>query len=220
MNDLRPAWLDPLIAAANGVRAEDISRLVQPPDSATRQSAVLIALSDEGSGPAVLLIERAADMRTHAGQVAFPGGAVDVEDADLSATALREAGEEVGVDPASVEIVVTLPELYIPRSGFLVTPVVGWWHSPHAVGVVDPREVARVAVVPIASLTDPANRFTVTHPSGYVGPGFTADGLFVWGFTGGLLDFLLKLGGWERPWDQSRTRALPQFQPPAGTVEP
>jgi len=55
----------------------------------------------------------------------------------------------------------------------------------------------------VSALVDPANRFTVTHPSGFVGPGFTVDGLFVWGFTAGLLSKLLELGGVARPWDES-----------------
>ncbi len=65
-------------------------------------------------------------------------------------------------------------------------------------------------VVPIAELTDPANRFRVTHPSGWIGPGFRVSGLFVWGFTAGLLDRMLALGGWERPWDTARHEPLPE----------
>ncbi|MGN6598283.1 MAG: hypothetical protein ACTHMW_03215, partial [Actinomycetes bacterium] len=63
---------------------------------------------------------------------------------------------------------------------------------------------ARVAAVPLEELLEPANRFRVRHPSGYVGPGFRAGGFFVWGFTAGLLAALIRLAGWERPWDESR----------------
>ncbi|MEO6703304.1 MAG: coenzyme A pyrophosphatase, partial [Jatrophihabitantaceae bacterium] len=76
------------------------------------------------------------------------------------------------------------------------------------VGVVDTAEVAGVQRLPIAALTDPANRFTVLHPSGFTGPGFEVAGLFVWGFTAGLLDRLLRLAGWELPWDRSVIRPV------------
>jgi hypothetical protein len=74
---------------------------------------------------------------------------------------------------------------------------------------MDPREVASVHRVPVAELVDPANRFRVSHPSGYVGAAFRVRGLLVWGFTAGLLDRLLRLGGWERPWDEDRIEPLP-----------
>jgi 8-oxo-dGTP pyrophosphatase MutT (NUDIX family) len=182
---------------------------------------VLIAMTELADGPGVLLIERAANMRTHAGQVAFPGGASDATDPDPVATALREAEEEVGLDAAAVQIVAQMPALFIPPSGFLVTPVLAWWPQPRPLHPLVPAEVAHVAVVSVAALADPANRFLVQHPSRRIGPGFEVDGLFVWGFTAGLLDALLRLGGWSRPWDESRVRLLPasqlgQVPPPPG----
>jgi 8-oxo-dGTP pyrophosphatase MutT (NUDIX family) len=203
-----PPWLPSLAAAAQAVDLRRLTRAA-PPDVTTRPSAVLIALRDAPDGPSVLLIERASTMRTHAGQVAFPGGGVDPHDASPAATALREAQEEVGLVPASVTVVATLPPLFLPPSGFVVTPVLAWWARPHSVGVVDAKEVASVHVVPIAELADPQHRFTVRHPSGYEGPGFATGGLFVWGFTAGLLDALLDLGGWTRAWDMTRRRPLP-----------
>lgn len=208
-----PAWLHPLVDALDGVTFADLSRFGPPEDGSGRESAVLIALAETVDGPGVLLLERAATLRTHAGQVAFPGGATDPGE-DPPATALREATEEVGLDPATVEVVTTLPALYLPPSGFVVTPVLAWWREPHPVRAVAASEVARVAVVPISELTDPANRFRVRHPSGFFGPGFEASGLFVWGFTAGLLDSLLTLGGWTRPWDESRLRDVPVRRAP------
>jgi 8-oxo-dGTP pyrophosphatase MutT (NUDIX family) len=204
-----PDWLQPLADAARAVRPEDLSRFLPPDDGSGRRSAVLMAFAATDDGPGVLLIERAADMRTHAGQVAFPGGATDPDDPHAVATALREAEEEVGLDPSTVVIVAELPALFLPPSGFVVSPVLAWWTEPHPVAPVDAAEVARVAVVPVEALANPDNRFRVVHPSGWFGPGFEVDGLFVWGFTAGLLDQLLQLGGWARPWDDSRLRPLP-----------
>jgi 8-oxo-dGTP pyrophosphatase MutT (NUDIX family) len=207
-----PGWLDELVRALPAVRGEQLSRFLPPPTGG-RHSAVLVLFGEGPAGPDVLLIERARTMRSHAGQPAFPGGSLDPEDGDPGGdgpvrAALREATEEVGLDPASVEVLGQLPALFLPPSGFVVHPVVGWWRSPHAVAVVDADEVAAVARVPLDELVDPANRQLVRHPSGWVGPAFEVADLLVWGFTAGLLDRLLALGGWEQPWDRARTRTL------------
>jgi 8-oxo-dGTP pyrophosphatase MutT (NUDIX family) len=187
------------------------SRFTPPDDGSGRHSAVLILFASPGTAADadVLLIQRSATMRSHAGQVAFPGGATDPQDASAAATALREAAEEVGVRPETVDVLTQLPALWLPPSGFVVTPVIGYWHSPHPIGVVDEAEVASVHRIPLTELLLPANRFTVRHPSGYSGPGFAVDGLFVWGFTAALLDRLLRYAGWEQPWDPQQVRPLP-----------
>lgn len=204
-----PVWLRQLASAAREIAPGDLMHYLPPDDGSARESAVLIVFSEAADGPSVLLIERSADMRKHAGQVAFPGGAVDASDETHVLAALREAEEEVGLDPESVQIVSQLPALFIPPSGFLVTPVVAWWPDPHPVAAVDPAEVARVANVPLAELADPLNRFVVRHPAGFASPGFQAGGLFIWGFTALLLDRLLDLGGWARPWDAAIERDFP-----------
>ncbi len=203
-----PAWLLAVVRAVSGQPAPPG---LQPIDD-IRESAVLLLLGTGPAGPDLLLIERAGQMRTHAGQPAFPGGGLDPDDAGPAAAALREAAEEVGVDPDGVEVVGAFPRMYISVSGYAVTPVLGWWRRPVPVRVVDRAEVARVERVPLAELTDPANRCRVRHPSGRTGPAFDVRGMLVWGFTAALIDRLLDLGGWARPWRPGPVRTLPPGQ--------
>jgi 8-oxo-dGTP pyrophosphatase MutT (NUDIX family) len=210
-------WLERLADEVRRVPAEAVSRFL-PPDEGGRASAVLMLFGEGPHGPDVLLIERAHTLRDHAGQPAFPGGSLDADDADAVEAALREAEEEVGIERDSVTVLANLPTVWIPVTGFVVTPVLAWWHSPAPVAPVDAGEVAAVLRVPIADLADPANRVRVRHPSGWMGPAFTVGGLLVWGFTAGLIDTLLRLGGWERPWDPSIVRDLPYRAPVAPSV--
>jgi 8-oxo-dGTP pyrophosphatase MutT (NUDIX family) len=204
-----PRWLDPLLDAVR--RPEKASLFPPPPglEPGLRRSAVLILFGEGPQGPDVLLIERSAHLRSHAGQPAFPGGGIDPEDDGPVAAALREAQEETGLDPAGVDVLATLPELWVPPSGNVVTPVIAWWREPSDVLPADEREVAAVARVPIADLADPANRLTISHPSGRIGPAFEVADMLVWGFTAGVLDRLLALAGWEQPWDRDRVAELP-----------
>ncbi|MEV5442825.1 CoA pyrophosphatase [Streptomyces sp. NPDC052644] len=203
-----PAWLEPVAKAARTIEPEQLSRFLPPPEGG-RQAAVLILFGEGERGPELLLMERSGTLRSHAGQPSFPGGALDPEDGDPATlgplrAALREAEEETGLDPSGVQVFSVLPRLYIPVSGFVVTPVLGWWRQPSPVGAVDPAETARVFTVPVADLADPANRSTAVHPSGYKGPAFLVESALVWGFTAGLIDRLLHFAGWEEPWDRGR----------------
>lgn len=201
-----PDWLRPFVLAAPGT---PVPRPLRPPANGARAAAVLILFGEGPEGPDVLLLQRADTLRKHAGQPAFPGGGVDPGDDGPVGAALREAAEETGLDPTGVTILTVMPELYVAHSGYRVTPVTGWWHAPSAVAATDPGEVASVARVPLAELSDPANRLLIRGPSGHVGPAFEVRDMLVWGFTGALLHHVLERGGWERPWDRDRIEDLP-----------
>ncbi len=207
-----PDWLRPLAELAGSVRSSQLSPRFPdvPPDA--RPAAVLLLFSDGTDGPELLLTERATTMRNHAGQISFPGGKSDPEDADSIATALREAEEEVGLDPSTVDVFGTLPTLWLPPSNFAVTPVLGYWRTPTPLRPVSDLEVVTVLHQPIGELVDPANRFSVAHPSGWRGPAFeVGTPMPLWGFTAGIVARLFEVLGWDQPWDDTVTRPLPEL---------
>jgi 8-oxo-dGTP pyrophosphatase MutT (NUDIX family) len=226
-----PDWLAPLVAGAGGIDAGAFPQR-DFPVVRTRDAAVLALFGEDGAGPGtgpdVLLLRRADTLGAHPGQVAFPGGGAEPGDDGPVATALREAVEEVGVDPAGVRPVAVLPKLLVPVSGFEVTPVVAHWTTPSAVRAVDPAETAAVARVPVTRLLDPAYRIIVRGPTGFTSPAFVAPGMLIWGFTAGVLAVLLDVGGWRRPWDDVPEHdldaawqlALAQREPADGTLPP
>lgn len=177
-----------------------------------RESAVLVLFGEGEDGPELLLTERGHQMRSQPGQVSFPGGGLEPGETAVEA-ALREAQEETGLDPAGVDVVTTLPRLWIPPRNYAVAPVIGYWSSPSEVRVVDPVEVHSVFSESVAGLVDPDNRFTVRHPSGWNGPGWMVGpdkDVLLWGFTAGIVDALLRFLGWSQDWDRSVHRPLPE----------
>lgn len=160
-------------------------------DRAPAHAAVLIAIVLRDR-PTVLLTERTVHLSQHSGQVAFPGGRADPEDADAAATALREAWEEVGLEARAVEVLGVLPT-YVTGSAFIITPVVALV-QPDCALKPNPYEVADVFEVPLDFLLDPAHHqrhrlawdgaerewFAMPYQDG-------AKERYIWGATAGML---------------------------------
>ncbi|MEI2808706.1 MAG: CoA pyrophosphatase [Nocardioides sp.] len=212
-----PDWFAELRAAAASIDGPMLSRFLPPQGMQLRRGAVLMLFGEPNGFPEILLTERAHTMRSHPGQVSFPGGSLDPGESPEQA-ALREAEEETGLDAGGVDLAVTMPDLWIPVSNFSVTPVLGWWREPTPVGVVDPVEVHQVHQVALAELLDPQHRITARHPSGFMGPAFLIGpekDVVCWGFTAGILARLFDHVGWSVPWNEARIQDLPTHMLPA-----
>jgi 8-oxo-dGTP pyrophosphatase MutT (NUDIX family) len=160
-------------------------------------AAVLICLVERPGGPGLLLTQRTAHLRDHAGQISLPGGRAERGDASLQATALREAQEEIGLDPPQIEILGELAS-YDTVTGYRIHPVVGWLKPPFVLRA-DPYEVDEVFELPLAWVIDPANHQRRTFRRGrmtrtyYVLP---YKNRFIWGATAGIL---INFSGLLRP---------------------
>lgn len=155
----------------------------------------------------VLLLRRAATLSSHPGQIAFPGGRLEGTDSGPVAAALREAVEETGLDASGLEPLGTLPDLAVPVSNHIVTPVPAWWTHRSDVAAVDHAETVDVFRVPVADLLDPANRANTEHTvagATHRAPAFTVDGRLIWGFTAIVLSRMFDELGWAVEWDRAR----------------
>ncbi len=160
----------------------------------TTAAAVLIPVIAQAQGLTVLFTQRTQHLKSHSGQVSFPGGRAEPGDASAEFTALREAQEEIGLALARVEILGRLPE-YHTRTGFRVTPVIGLIQPPLEL-TPDPREVESVFEVPLSFLLDPANRQRRTRELQGRSVGFYVfeyQGHMIWGATAGMLVNLHKM---------------------------
>lgn len=189
---LRSRFATPPVWVPEVVREPKFSQ--RPPADA----AVLVPLVQHGHGLSVLLTQRTAHLPTHAGQIAFPGGKVDAEDTCARATALREAHEEVGLEPHHAEVIGELP-VYVTGTGFHVTPVVALVQAPLDLSP-NPGEVEAVFEVPLAFLMDPGNHrrhafewqgaqrqwFSMPYMEKVPGTQATVE-RFIWGATAGML---------------------------------
>jgi len=161
----------------------------------TRASAVLAPLYEQDGEAVVVLTRRSAQLRSHRGEVSFPGGGRDAGDVDLRATALREAAEEVRLDPGSVEIIGELDHLQTVTSRSFIVPYVGQLPGRPELEA-SPDEVAAILHVPLSELLDPdlfhEERWGLApleHPIYF----FELDGDTVWGATAAMLRNLLRL---------------------------
>jgi 8-oxo-dGTP pyrophosphatase MutT (NUDIX family) len=159
---------------------------------ADRQAAVLVLLNDTSDGPEVVLLQRSYTLRHHPGEIAFPGGARESTDRNPAATALREAAEEIGLNPSSVDPLVNLPRLHIGVSGFDVTAVVAHWRQPGPVYPVQPAETHRVLTVALPDLDNP-DRWHQYHRNDWTGPATFLDAATrLWGYTAEILLYMSK----------------------------
>ncbi|PQE01084.1 coenzyme A pyrophosphatase [Mycobacterium sp. EPG1] len=227
-----PPWLAPLVdnpgAVKNAYRrrvpAEVLAALTAANTTAavtgTRRDAAVLALF---SGPVdgapgslpddadLLVTVRAATLRHHAGQAAFPGGAADPDDRSPVHTALREATEETGLAAGRVQPLATLDKMFIPPSGFHVVPVLAYSPDPGPVTVVDKSETAHVARVPVRAFVNPENRIMVYRGENTrrtAGPAFLLNEMLVWGFTGQVISAMLDVAGWAQPWETDKLYEL------------
>lgn len=190
------------------------------PIAAARQASVLLLFGSMDNRPAtfertivpkeldLLLTQRSMVLRDHPGQVSFPGGGLEPDDADAVACAVRETHEETGVDPTGIIPLGHLPDIPLAVSNFQVTPVIGWWQHPG--NMTTTEEATRVFRVPVGDLVNPKLRVTakLTHPTSkhrFGTPAFTVGNTLVWGFTAMILDRVLELLGWAEPWDPNYT---------------
>jgi 8-oxo-dGTP pyrophosphatase MutT (NUDIX family) len=190
---LPPAWQTEITDENRHVMAADIIAKRQAAGKVTR-AAVLIPLLLQPNGLSVLLTQRTTHLRDHGGQISFPGGRMDPEDAGPNETALRESEEEIGLERERVEIIGQLPE-YLTVSGYSVTPIIGLV-KPQAEYVLDEFEVADIFEVPLSFLMDPANHQVRVWQSEQGSRRFYSmpyEGRFIWGATAGMLRNLYHL---------------------------
>ena len=174
-------------------RLEELKRM--QPGKLPKQSAVLVLFYPDYSETKLVFIKRPVDDTVHSGQIAFPGGRVEPEDKDIVQTALREANEEVNIDPSEVTILGALSKLHIPPSNFDVFPVISYSDSrPNFKGNY---EVDKILEIRLEELIDPLTitTKTINHRLGKLVdvPCYFIEGEIIWGATAMMVSELLAL---------------------------
>jgi len=168
--------------------SDDLERQKSNAARPMKAAAVLVLVVNHAAAPTIVFTQRTRHLADHAGQISFPGGRCDDADCNVERTALREAEEEIGIDPTRVEILGRLPE-YHTSTGYNVTPFVGWIEPPVAFRR-DPHEVDEVFEVPLAFLLDPGNhRYESAFFKGQMRRYWAMPygDRFIWGATAGML---------------------------------
>jgi 8-oxo-dGTP pyrophosphatase MutT (NUDIX family) len=175
-------------------------RPVVPPGN---RLAAVLALVIETPEPALLFTERSAELHRHPGEVSFPGGLQDAGDADLLATALREAHEEIGLQPSLPDVLGALPSVHTVVSSIVVTPFVGAVAALPSLTQSD-AEIARILTVPIPVLAATEERRVLDVGGGrrWTGWIYPVAGTTIWGATGAMLHALLELLRTETSWTE------------------
>jgi len=192
-----------LIARPRGDHDLQAEPIAIPDEASAIEAAVLIPIVLHPGAPSVLLTQRAAALRKHSAQIAFPGGRIDATDGSPLVAALREAQEEVGLPPGKVRAVGYL-DAYLTGTGYRVTPVVGLVEPPLAL-TINPHEVDEAFETPLSFLLDPANH--QRHGREWQGRYRTYYAMphgdrYIWGATAGMIRNLYeRLAGPERPAD-------------------
>ena len=193
--DLTPALLtERLGRAAPAPDPRDLHMSFIPEGARATEAAVLVPIVNRPDGLQVLLTQRTSHLSDHAGQISFPGGRVETEDASREDTALRETEEEIGLARSRISVLGRLPLYEIP-SGFRITPVVGWVEPPFELAL-DAFEVDSVFEAPLAHFADPARyerreyRFRGRHRHYMAIP---YRGRYIWGATAGMLYSLARV---------------------------
>jgi 8-oxo-dGTP pyrophosphatase MutT (NUDIX family) len=184
---LPPDWVNPI---QDRVRLSASTNRDPPDLGQLKRAAVLVLLVDSDEGPLVVLTERAATLRNYPGVLVFPGGSAEPGDRSPSATALREAAEEIGIDPDTIHVIGEFPSRALPATGFVVTPVVGWCDVFASNVESSPGEVAATVQIPLQEFVGRSKRVWRAANADANSAEFTIDGMAVGALTGSVIDLL------------------------------